>query len=289
MAKIQNHVSKKTTKMLLIGDSGSGKTGALASLAAAGYKLRILDFDNGLDVLKNYVSSPLSPYVMQNPNIADNVDYITCSDTMKNVAGRLYASKAIAWPTAINALIHWKDADTDLGKVADWDHTSILVIDSLSMLSTAALNFHLGMNAALGSTRTSMEARRDIGETHKLLRSLLETLYDTSFKCNIIVTSHIVYVDDKGANPSLSPNDSMGQGYPAAIGRALSPIIPRFFNSMLLMKNTGAGAGTKRMIHTTPQVIGGQMILSKSSNPLAVKSEYPVATGLADYFKAIQS
>jgi hypothetical protein len=37
--------------MLNMGDAGSGKTGALASLAKAGQRLVILDFDNGLDIL----------------------------------------------------------------------------------------------------------------------------------------------------------------------------------------------------------------------------------------------
>ena len=55
MPKGSAHTSAIITKMLLIGASGSGKTGALASLAAAGYKLRILDYDNGLDFLMRYM------------------------------------------------------------------------------------------------------------------------------------------------------------------------------------------------------------------------------------------
>ena len=34
------------TKLLLIGDSGTGKTGALAPLIKKGYRVRILDMDN---------------------------------------------------------------------------------------------------------------------------------------------------------------------------------------------------------------------------------------------------
>jgi hypothetical protein len=45
------HQSHRTTKLLNLGDAGSGKTGALASLAKAGQRLIILDFDNGLDIL----------------------------------------------------------------------------------------------------------------------------------------------------------------------------------------------------------------------------------------------
>ena len=52
MPSLANHQSNQFTKLLLIGDAKSGKTGSLVSLVKAGYKLRILDFDNLLDILK---------------------------------------------------------------------------------------------------------------------------------------------------------------------------------------------------------------------------------------------
>ena len=50
MANIAKHISADVTKLLLVGDSGSGKTAALAALANAGKNLRILDYDDGLDL-----------------------------------------------------------------------------------------------------------------------------------------------------------------------------------------------------------------------------------------------
>jgi hypothetical protein len=55
MPSLDKHQSSEFTKLLLEGDSGSGKTGSLASLVAAGFKLRVLDMDNGLDSLANAV------------------------------------------------------------------------------------------------------------------------------------------------------------------------------------------------------------------------------------------
>src|SRR5262245_43018918 len=87
MPSLEKHQSSEFTKLLLIGDSKSGKTGSLAPLALKGYKLRILDFDNGLDALGQvikakdpkalanvefeplrdaYVATPLGP-IVQNP------------------------------------------------------------------------------------------------------------------------------------------------------------------------------------------------------------------------------
>ena len=55
MANISKHKSTSVTKLLLCGVSGSGKTSALASLANAGKKLRILDYDDGLDILPEFL------------------------------------------------------------------------------------------------------------------------------------------------------------------------------------------------------------------------------------------
>ena len=70
MPKGSQHSSASLTKMLLIGESGSGKSGALASLAAADYKLRILDFDNGLDFLMRYMRK-------NHPDKIDNIEFVS--------------------------------------------------------------------------------------------------------------------------------------------------------------------------------------------------------------------
>ena len=292
MPRITSHQSSHTTKLLLIGDSGTGKTGALASLAAAGYKLRILDLDNGLDIVKNYATDPNSPYVKQNPKIAENISYQTFTDTSSNVNGRLIYRKATVWQNTIKALDSWKDEDDDFGPLTSWTEKDVLVIDSLSMLSNAALNFHLAMNAALGSVRTQNEGRRDIGVTQNLIRDLLSKLYDDAVKCNVIVISHITMVSDVGAAPKVENGELQGSltmGYPSAIGRALSPHIPRYFNSMLVARTIGAGSGTRHKLCTTSQMVGGQTILAKTSAPLKVKPEYDLSTGLAEYFAAVRS
>ena len=57
MASIKNHQSTDVTKLLLVGDSGSGKTASLAQLANAGYNLRILDYDDGLAILPEFLTA----------------------------------------------------------------------------------------------------------------------------------------------------------------------------------------------------------------------------------------
>jgi len=292
MPSLSSHHSSETTKLLFIGDSSSGKTGALASLAAVGYKLRILDFDNGIDVLKHWLTHPNSSYLKTNPSCLDNVHYVTLTDPMKAAAnGKLYYTKAQAWARAMNLLYEWKDGDINLGKITTWGPDTVLVIDSLTMCTTAAHTHHLSMNGKLAANPTQNEARRDIGQAQNYIRDLLTMLYDKEVKCNVIITSHIVYVTEQGTAPKPDEPNSGGMpiGYPSTIGRALSPHVPRWFNNMLIARTEGAGSMAKRKIFTVPQVIGGQLVNAKISAPLAVAKEYPIETGLADFFKALRT
>lgn len=281
MPPLSEHQSTTSTKLLLLGDSGSGKSGALASLAHAGFNLRILDFDNGLDALRSYLTDPKSPY---DKSSLARVHYRTLTEPMKNIGGKLMASRATAWQACSTMLTKWAEGETDLGSVESWGPQDILVIDSLTMLSQAALNFHLSLQGALTKTRTQNEHRRDIWGAQDLVEHLLMLLYDTSIKCNVIVTSHITYVAE-GAGAEADAMSSLPKvGYPSSIGQALSPKIPRYFNSCLHIKTIGSGPSARHKIFTSSQGI----VATKSSAPLAVAPSYDIGFGLAEYFTAVR-
>jgi hypothetical protein len=264
MPPLAQHQSSATTKLLLIGDSGGGKTGSLASLALAGYNLRVLDFDNGLDVLSNILSS--------NKDALERVQYITVTDPMKNVGGKLVPVKATVWTRAMSLLNNWIDGETKLGPVSSWGTNDILVIDSLSMLANAALSHILALNGRLGQ----QPFQSDWMQGQALLRGLLEMLYDEGIKCNIIVCCHIVFIGEENGPQ---------RGYPASLGKALSPQIGRYFNTALMVRSVGQGANIKRKILTNTSGV----VELKNTAPLKVAAEYPIETGLADYFKAVRT
>lgn len=291
MPTIDQHQSAETTKLLFLGDSGTGKTGALASLAAEGYNLRIIDVDNGIDILKGYLTDSRSEYVKKNPKCRENLRFETLTERMKLVNGQMYPTTARVWPSMVELLSNWIDSadGTVLGPITTWTPKDVLVIDSLSMLSSAAMNFHLGINGQLGKDRTQNEWRRDIGQAQEKLRTLLATLYDKNVKCNVIVTAHIKFTDAVGHSVAEA-KESGGQvkGYPSSIGAALAPQIPRYFNSMLVANVVGSGSATKHRIYTRSQVINSYTVAAKTSAPLSVKDEYPLEWGLAEYFKAVR-
>jgi len=263
MPPLKNHQSSQTTKMLLIGNSGAGKTGALASLADAGYNLRILDLDNGIDVLANMLRDK--------PEAMDRVEFETVTDQMVNRGGRLVPKSATVWQRCAKLLDNWKTETADLGPITTWTTKDVLVIDSLTFISMAALNFVLSMDAKLGQ-RPQLQ---HWGDAQTLIEGLLGMLYDDGVKCNVIVTSHITFLGDEGNMT----------GYPSTIGKALPPKVGRYFNNTLVVKSQGQGSNIRRKIVTAPT----GLIESKNSSPSKVKPDYPLETGLADFFKDLRS
>jgi hypothetical protein len=265
MADLSSHQSGATTKLLLIGDSGSGKTGALASLAQAGYNLRIADLDNGLDVLANLLRDPASKY---GKDAIGRVKFETVTDPMRNIGGKLVPKAATVWQRTIKLLEAWPD----LGGITTWGQGDVLVLDSLTFLSTAALNFVLAMNNRLGQK----PHQSDWYTGQQMIEGLLQMLYDDAVKCNVIITSHISYIGEENGPQT---------GYPNTLGKALPPKVGRYFNTVLLTKTIGQGASAKRQLITSS--IGSVEL--KNSAPNRVEKAYPLESGLADYFRAVRS
>ena len=293
-------------KLLLIGKSGAGKTGALASLVAAGYNLRMIDTDNGVRPLASLVTDRRYPYAKvieaNGINLATAVRYQTIDTNMKlrNITRKLPGegnkstselllapTDAKAWPKVLTLLDHWKEDDgTDLGPVASWSTRDVLVIDSFSTLAKAVYYFSQSMNGRLGARDSGFDYQRDVGEAQSQLTRFLELLYASSVPCNVIVISHITWVDES-AGIAGRPREgvdgavSMPDGYPSAIGRALSPHMGKYFNDQFVMKATGSGQGVRRIISTVPT----DGVTAKTS--VFLDREYNVSDGMARIFAEI--
>lgn len=268
MPSLAQHQSNEYTKLLIEGDSGSGKTGSLTSLVAAGYKLRILDFDNGLEPLKQFV-------LRDCPDKIENVEFVSLRDRQKAGPEGPTVVKPEAFMRALKLLDKWsyKNADgteVDLGPPADWGPECILVIDSLTFMSDAAFDFREPLTPR--GRDGKYDKRAVYGDAQGAVEGVLALLTSESFHTNVIVISHIRYVD----NP-----DGSRKGYPTAVGQALGPIIPRYFNSVALCQTS---AGGKRTIQT----VATAMIDLKNPKPFAMAPSYPIETGLAEFFAVLR-
>lgn len=252
MATLETYKAEAPIKMLIMGDTGSGKTGALASLANAGYKLHILDYDNGLDILATTVK----------PEFLKNVEFEHLMEKRKVVNGQvLPASAPRAFSKGLSLLTEWGNKYKSLD--------DIIVIDSLTFMSDAALEH---VQAGAGHIGKQPEIQ-EWGMAMNLIEDVLSILYSSDIACNVIINSHIKYIQDEGTGIVKAQINTLGSKLPPKVGR--------YFNHMLW-----AGmVGSKRVFKTKASA---QMGL-KSPNPAKVADQYPIETGLADYFKAVKS
>lgn len=270
MPLMTNHHSKSTTKGIIVGDSGAGKTSSLISLAAMGLNVRIIDTDNGTDIIKGILSDPKSGY-NEPQKILSKIEYVPLDEPKrKNPKGFLIPAKAEVWTKTLDLLNDWVDGDIKHGHLESWTSQDVLVFDSLSSLSRAALRHQLAMNGRLGQTPWES----DWGQAQELIRGLFEMVTDDSIKCNVLFLCHTKPIDVNGISKS----------FPNTLGKALPKEMGRYFNTILLVEASGIGANTKRKIITQPR---GTIDL-KNTAPFRVQSEYDIKDGLAEYFKAVR-
>jgi hypothetical protein len=285
---------KKPVKMLLIGDSKAGKTGALASLLLAGYNVRIIDLDNGTDIIEGALK--------KSPEALRRLDVQTCTDgdikvTKKVMIGGKehlgvsYVPDGTAWDKAMTLFDYWPN----IGPPTEWGQGDVLVIDSLSFLAKAALNWCLKLNGRLGTKAWDT----DIGDAQTLItQSVLAKVFSANMKCHVIVVTHVDYrggslFKDKAGTekrPSPTPShDDLGleKGFPMTIGRALNAQVGRYFNTLFLVKSVGSGGSTRRVI-CTRNTSAGTAQVDLASVDLDVPPELPLETGLAEYFRIVK-
>jgi len=278
MPTFESKAESQVTKMLFLGHTGSGKTGSLASLGASGYTVRILDMDNGSEILKDFILNPRSMYRKglsghwtdeEAKGIEKRMSFVPLTEGMSyNKAIKKFVPTATAWEGINKLLDNWEDGEDKAGNLGLWGPRDVLVIDSLSRLADAAFAFQLKMNGRL----LAKPEQGDWFLAQGLVESLLKTFYSDEVKCNIIVCAHIAYIETD-AGPT--------RGFPQTLGKALSPKIGQYFNHALLAKTSGQGEAQKRVIVTNTSGV----IELKNVAPLRVKAEYPLETGLADYFR----
>jgi AAA domain len=263
MPSLADHQSNNLTKLLLIGDAKTGKTGSLVSLVKTGYHLRILDFDNLLDSLKYQV-------LRECPDMLGNVEYRTLRDRYKQTPlGPALDGRAQAFVNAMKMLDKWSYDDVDLGTPAEWGSDCILVIDSLSRMCDAAYDFHF--NIARPGKSGEIDGRAIYGAAQDAVEMVLSNLTSDTFKTNVIIIAHIAYQDQP---------DGTKKGFPQGVGQKLSPKIPQYFSSVVLYTNVR----DKRTIKTNSTAL----VDLANPKPFEMSPELPIETGLATFFQTLR-
>lgn len=269
MPTLDKHHSSQVVKLLNIGESGSGKTGALASLAKAGYHLWVLDFDNGLDIVANVLRD--------DTEALRRVTFRTLRDTVTSVNGIPRVKAPVtAYKNAGKTLAVWG--------AESFTPADVIVVDTLTNMSGAAFNEALALSGRLNQT----PQLQDYGWLATSVLNFIDMItasdtYDDEgvliskgMNCNVIVNTHIRFLSSEGDSEML-------RGLPNAKGQEITRNISNFFNTTTLTRTQGQGPAAKRIISTQPQGI----VEVKISNPIGTKPTYPIDTGLASLFADI--
>lgn len=211
------HESNNIVKVLCASDSGSGKSGSLASLVDAGLNLRILDFDNGLSVLKGFVKNKAN---LANVHFVDRLQ-----DEVKLVAGRIGISKAPAFQRAMDALDkggkdYW---GADIPPLKDWTARDVLVVDSLTMAGRASLQMVMQANAA-GLKSPEIQ---HYGTAMENIEKWIQMITSSAVPCHVIVNTHVTNIEGDA------------RLYPDALGSKLPPKVGRYFDNVVAIRLTG--------------------------------------------------
>lgn len=260
MANLSTHQGSSLVRVLYIGDPTAGKTGSLTSLVKAGYNLRILDYDNKLSVLKQFI-------VAECPDKLVNVDVETLRDKYKATkAGPVVSGVPTAYVRGTELLTKWSDDSIP----AEWGPRTVFVLDSLTALGRAAFEWAKGM------APLARDPRQWFFQAQQSIENLIGLLTSESFNCHVIVISHINWKELQ---------DGTTKGYASSIGSALGPVLGRYFNTIIQAETTGFGKNVKRRIRTIPT---GTVDLITPA-PFKIDAELPLETGLATLFQQLEN
>ncbi len=258
MPSLDQATAAPVTKLLLIGESSAGKTGALASLVGAGYKLRILDMDNK-------IKNGILPIVVKRdyPDKLKNIEYESLRDNFKGTAaGHVFDGQPTAYTKALALMDKWSDGTIP----KNWGSEFVFVLDSLSFFADAAFNWAKSMNPS------SKEPRQWYGTAQQGVLHTMSVLSADSFNCNVVVVCHVAWHNRA---------DGTMKGLPASVGQAIDSDIPTYFENMALCQIMGG----KRQIQTLPTAL----IDLKSPAAFKLAPTLPIETGLATFFQTLRT
>jgi len=272
-------------RLVSMGRPKAGKTGAMACLLEAGFRIGILDFDLNADPLLTFGG-----------NHPDTLSILPLRDKMKvNSDGSMtFRDEPQALRKAHRALDDWGKVDKEhpWGPVASWGPESIIVLDSLTGFGDAAFHNVMFIN------NRQFGAIRDLewGAAMRAEDQFLSWLAGPDFHCHLIVTAHLKLIgpkterfakdDDeelvkaKTAISAANAKNMPTRYYPTALGRALPQEILRRVPASVLVEQIDG----KRWIFTTPP---DDMPIDIGVPMKGVKAKYPQETGLLDIMEGV--
>ena len=243
-------------RCLLVGFPGSGKTGALACLLNAGFKLRVLDFDGNLEPLLLYADK----------DKLKNLSAVYLEDRMTITPSGFVEPVGIpqAFAEAFRLMDHWKFKDeegneVDLGPSREWGPDTILVLDGLTSMGEAAMRrARKIMNKGVANTTMQVQMLAQ-GEQ----AAFIDRLTSKRNRFHVIALAHLKMIapkdiqrDDPDTTKELKERliDMIpSRYYPRALGQELPQHVGGYFPTLLRVELEFKGHTPTRWIKTVSQ------------------------------------
>jgi hypothetical protein len=208
----------KPPRILICGEPAAGKTGALAQLANAGYRLMIHDFDSNSRVIGSYLR----------PNAADV--YINTYAVAKITNTNLFAGTGTATKQAVDTmrqfckmLEHWKTPTEDLGPTAKMTSKDVIVIDSGTFLG------ELLLLAAHEDPETKRDLRSLYNVAGRYYGAILDHLTGAQIGASVLVLTHIMQTGDKDDQGKIV---GKSRDIPVGVGEKFSKKMQTYFSDI---------------------------------------------------------
>lgn len=210
--------TKLPPRILICGEPAAGKTGALAQLANAGYRLMIHDFDSNSRVIGSYLKAGAADVFINT--------YAVAKITNTN----LFAGTGTATKQAVDSmrqfckmLEQWKTPTEDLGPVGSLTAKDVIVIDSGTFLG------ELLLLAAHEDPETKRDLRSLYNVAGRYYGAILDHLTGPKVGASVIVLTHIMQTGEKDDQGKII---GKSRDVPVGIGEKFSKKMQTYFSDI---------------------------------------------------------
>lgn len=294
MANLAKMAETPLFRGMIAAEPGDGKTGSLLSLAEAGFKLRILDYDGNLEPLLAYGSpkalANIDAATLQDKLGSDQDDRYTTTENLPTAFTKGYKMVTKGWS-------YLEDGQrVDLGKASEWGPDTVVVLDSLSSMGEAAFRRAMAAHNKTPFNTTSAvwgHAATDVTNFVKMLAFRKNNFHTIilAHKRPLSAADIITQSDDAKGNEKIKQTKlemlemlPPAKDYPLAITKNLSKVIHKELPILLTLDRVYKNGKERRFIRT--ESIAEWDIGVKIPGK-GLEKQYPIETGLADIFKAL--
>lgn len=220
--------AKLPPRVLICGEPAAGKTGAIAQLANAGYRILFFDLDCNARVIGSYLKPGHADIYIEsfaaakitNTNLFDGKSKTATLDAVKEM--RRFCS----------LLEHWKTPTEDLGLTEKLTPKDVIVIDSGTFLGDMLLL------AAHEDPETKRDLRSLYNVAGKYYGAILDFLTGRRVGASVIMLTHIMQTGDKDEQGKIIGN---ARDIPVGVGEKFSKKMQTYFSDIFHLEVDRAG------------------------------------------------